>query len=404
MPLYVYNIVKFIYIIKFPIQYHKERKVKAIEEWIKMADSFNISNGSVCSVFDTYDYVVVAAVSSGSAMVSALCCIFVIGLIFLLKKQHFFIQRIILYHCLAALFRAIALILRLHRLGYRSESAALNGLCVFSGFTNQLTFWFLYMDYSVITFLLLMTAVFHKNVARLEGLYIFLIFVFPFTFNWIPFINNSYGRVGPWCGIRILNYDDCSEHKFGIIIQDILSSIPFYAFFMVAIPILIFIIIYLVVQRYCRLGGAEHDQEMKRFKERLNEQVLPLLFFPFGVVILNIVPAITSIHLSLNPDRPLYALWILGAILSPLQGGYIALVYTLDRDTLRRLTYSNLFATLCRRQEDVHEYPIVSSGRSDSILSDGGFESTYKILRDGNEQVSLTQDKSDKILLLNRDV
>ena len=58
------------------------------------------SNYSGCSVFDTYPYVIVAAVSAGSAMVSALCCIFVICLIFLLKKHYFFIQRLILYHCL----------------------------------------------------------------------------------------------------------------------------------------------------------------------------------------------------------------------------------------------------------------------------------------------------------------
>ena len=47
------------------------------------------SNGNECSVFDTYPYVIVAAVSSGSAMVSALCCLFVIGVIFWFKKHYF---------------------------------------------------------------------------------------------------------------------------------------------------------------------------------------------------------------------------------------------------------------------------------------------------------------------------
>ena len=144
------------------------------------------SNGSECSVFDTYPYVIVAAVSAGSAMVSALCCVFVIGLIFLFKKHYFFIQRLILYHCLATLFTSFSTTLRLHHLGYRSESAAINVLCVLSGFAKQLTDWFLIMDYSVITFTLLMTAVFHKNVARLEGLFIVLISILPFHIQLDP--------------------------------------------------------------------------------------------------------------------------------------------------------------------------------------------------------------------------
>ena len=179
-----------------------------------MADNTS-SNGSICSVFDSYDYVIVAAVSAGSAMVSALCCVFVICLIFLLKKHYFFIQRLIVYHCLAALCRSVTLILRLHRLGHLHDSTALTVLCSITGFMDQVTLWYLTIDFSVIIFTLLMTAVFHKNVSRLEGLFVVLIFIFPLTFNWIPFINNSYGRSGPWCWIRNLNFDDCTEFKFG---------------------------------------------------------------------------------------------------------------------------------------------------------------------------------------------
>ena len=62
-----------------------------------MANSFDSGYSNVCSVFDTYPYAIVGAVSAGSGIVSAICCIFVIGLIFLLEKHHFFIQRIIVY-------------------------------------------------------------------------------------------------------------------------------------------------------------------------------------------------------------------------------------------------------------------------------------------------------------------
>ena len=336
-----------------------------------MADnSSNIGNGSsnVCSVFDTHPYVIVAAVSAGSAMVSALCCIFVIIVIFMLKKHHSFIQRIIIYHCLASLFRALSIILRLHRLGYQNETSAINTLCVISGFTGQVTAWCLIMDYCVITFTLLMTAVFHKNVARLEGLYVVLIFVFPFTFNWIPFINNSYGRYGSWCWIRNLNYNDCSQYNFGIILQNALQNIPQYILAVVLMPTYVIVIVFVARQR-CRMKGKEeHDWETTaKLRERLNEEVWPLLFFPFGVLLLNIIPLINGIYESVNVAEPLYALWILTAIFTPLQGGYIALVYTLDRRTLRRLTHSILKVALLKRKDEIREYPSKAVEMTDSI-------------------------------------
>ena len=350
-----------------------------------MANNSTNTNDSVCSVFDTYPYVIVAAVSSGSAMVSALCCIFVIGLVFLLKKKHFFTQRLILYHCLATLFRSFSTILRLHLLGYQNETSAINGLCIFSGFTNQLTNWFLIMDYSVITFTLLMTAVFHKNVAHLEGLYVVLIFIFPLTFNWIPFINNAYGRAGAWCWIRNLNYDNCTEFRFGIILRNSLQSVPQYILLVALFSTYIFIITYLVYQWCRKRGGNIDNQGIERMKRHLREEVWPLLLFPFGVMLLNTFSFINRIYVFVNIDNPSYVLWILSALFSPLQGGYIAVVYTLDRDTLKRLTFSNLVAIFCKRKNKVHEYPMERSWISDSVAcSTEGKEISYKRFRDSD--------------------
>ena len=312
-------------------------------------------------------------------MVSALCCIFVIGLIFLLKKQHFFIQRIILYHCLAALFRAIAIILRFHRLGYRSENAAINALCVLSGFTSQLTAWVILMDYSVITFTLLMTAVFHKNVARLEGLYIFLIFVFPLTFNWIPFINNSYGRFGPWCWIRIHNFDDCTDYPLGRTLINILWRIPYYTSVLVIILIYLVVIIVVVRQMCFRRDNKAQKSSTDTLRKVLKEQVLPLLFFPIGALVLNLFPIANGIHDAIYPNDPSFGLTLATAIFSPLQGGYIAVVYTLDRDTLRRLTYSKIVATLCKRKKDVIlEYPIESAELCESVGNNNTVDTFYE--------------------------
>ena len=317
-------------------------------------------------MFDTYPYVIVAAVSAGSAFVTALCCIFVICLILLLKKHYFFIQRMILYHCLAVLFRSLSTILRLHRLGYQTESTALDTLCIISAFTGQVTLWVLIMDTLVITFTLLMTAVFHKNVARLERLYIVLIFIFPFIFNWIPFIDNTYGRFGAWCWIRTINYDDCSEHHFGTILRIVLWNVPFISTHILLIPIYLFTIAYVARQRCCRHGKDTYNPEMERLKKHLNKEVWPLLFFPLGLIFFNLFPVINGIYGSANTN-PSYTLWLLHAVFSPLQGGYITLVYLLDQDTCKRLTFRNVKSTIARK-DIVHEYYIEAGGISDSAV------------------------------------
>ena len=328
-------------------------------------ENLTTSESNVCSVFETYPYVIVATLSACAGIVSALCCIFVICLVFLLKKHYFFIQRIILYHCLATLFRSLSVVLRFHRLGYEAESTAQDTLCVISGFTSQLTLWSMMTGYSVMTFTLLMTAVFHKNVARLERLYVVLMFILPLTFNWIPFIGNSYGLAGLWCWIRNVN-DDCTQYRLGEILRHVLWHAPFFGLLFVMIPTYLLTIVYVARQRFCKLkkksSKMRRDSEMEKTRKHINDEVWPILFFPFGVIFCNIFILIDTFYSFTNTD-PLYAIWILHGIFGELQGGYIALVYVLDRNTLKRLTYSNVKAVITRARKDrVHEYPTDEGG------------------------------------------
>ena len=346
-----------------------------------MAENLNTSESNVCSVFDTYPYVIVATISACSGTVSALCCIFVICLIFLLKKHYFFIQRMILYHCLATLFRSLSVILRFHRLGYETESTAQDTVCIISGFTSQLTLWSLMTGYSVITFILLMTGVFHKNVARLERLYVVLIFALPFTFNWIPFIGNSYGRAGLWCWIRNVNYDDCTQHHLGDTFRHILWHVPFFGLFFVMIPTYLLTIAYVARQRFCKLkrnADMSHDREVERLRNHTNEEVWPILFFPIGVLFCNIFILIDTFY-SFTSTDPSYAIWILHGIFGELQGGYIALIYVLDRNTLKRLSYSSVKAAITRARKDmVHAYPTEGDGGTVAESAEYSLEVDYK--------------------------
>ena len=321
--------------------------------------SNNSSDGIVeCSIFDTPPYVTVAIISASSAALSALCCITVIGLIFLLKKHYFFIQRLVLYLSLAALVNSLSIVLRLYRIG---QSETLDKLCVAAAFIDQTSLWSLFMAFAVITFTLLMAIVFHKNTVRLEGVYLALIALFPLTFNWIPFIHNTYGRAGAWCWIRSLNYDDnCTQHEFGRILQFAIWYIPAYVLIGVLLITYLVIIITSVVRK--KFSQSNKDDAETR---KLHEEVWPLLFHPIGLFILNIFPLTNRIYNTFSDD-PIYELWILHAVFSPLQGGYIALAYILNRATLRRITFNNFRAFFKSNSDVVKDYPAISGGRSDS--------------------------------------
>ena len=313
-------------------------------------------------MIDNYPFSIVAA---SSGVVSALCCIFVICLIFLLKKHYFFIQRMILYHCLAALVDSFSRILSLHYLRRQTQSAAQDTMCTISGFVTLLASWILIVDYSVITFTLLMTAVFHKNVMRLQPLYVTMIFLLPLTFNWIPFIGDSYGEAeGGWCWIRTVNYDDCTKHRLGEIFAIVLWDVLFFSILIVLIPTYLFTIVYATRERYRNTQqNIYHDPQTDRIRKNLIKDVWRILFFPFGVILLNIFVLVITVYNSMGAVAPRIVQLLHGAF-GPLQGGYIALVYILDRDTFKRLTYSNVRAVITRRNT-VHEYA-VEAGLSES--------------------------------------
>ena len=229
-----------------------------------MNETVNASNEEEeCPRNDIYPFAIVAA---SSGVVSALCCIFVICLIFLLKKHYFFIQRLILYHCLAALFDSFAKVLALQYLRYDPQSTGQDTLCAMSGFITLLASWILIVDYSVISFTLLMTAVFHKNVIKLEPLYVAMIFVLPLTFTWIPFIGNSYGEHSGQCWIRSINYDDCTEHHLGEIFTNVLWDVPLFSILVILIPTYLFTIAHATRER-CR------KTKMSRYNDPENEKL-----------------------------------------------------------------------------------------------------------------------------------
>ena len=328
----------------------------------------NISNNSNNTIdcfelFDKKHFVIAALVSSVTALISVFACTGVILLVVLFKKYNFFTQRLILYLNLAALFNSVAIALRLQRLAFVTNSEDnphLTGLCVFTGFIDQVTAWSEVIAISCITFNLLLKAVFHKQVGKLEIVYFILIFIFPLTFNWIPFIDSAYGKAGAWCWIRNQN-DDCTDNVLGYYSRLILWYIPAYVILLIIVCTYIFILYKVKTQHH--LWEGKYDPETERRKEMQLKEVRPLLWYPLIFLLLNLFPLINRIY-DASEGPPIIALWYLQAIFSPLQGGFIAIVYTLDKETRQRLNCTEIRGALSRA--DITEYP-AKEGFSDSF-------------------------------------
>ena len=350
----------------------------------------NSTNSTVpCSPYARAEYaVIVPAISTASALVSALACAGVIALILLFKKHQFFTQRLVLYLNIIALTNAVSV--TLHRVDYNGSNSATQGFCMFSGFLDQTTSWGLLIAVCCITVNLLLNVVFQKRTERLEKLYFVLIFVFPLTFNWIPFIKQAYGLAGAWCWIRS-EEEDCSIFVFGVVLRFVLWYVPLYVILIILIVIYI-VILYKIAKDRHKWEG-KYDPNSQQRKEQMQKEVRPLIAYPLIYLLINMVPLINRIHNIASPEDPELTLWILSALLFPLTGGFMALAFTFDPQTLQRLKVSHIYAALqdCCNKRTVREYPM-GDVKTDSFLR---YETPY-IDGSGGHEGKSNQDHKDQ--------
>ncbi len=321
-------------------------------------DVNSTDDGDDCySPFDSSDYTIVAALSSATSAISFLACLFMIAVIIIYKKYLFFTQRLILYLALAAIISAFFTMLHI------VQRVSPNWVCVSTAYLDQTASWSVLIAVVCITINLALVVLFHRNTERFEIAYVLFIFVFPLSYSWIPFINEAYGRAGAWCWIRSED-DNCHNWTYGSVLQLILWYLPLYVLF--AIIMVVYIIILVKLRRDRRRWTGNFDPTAKKTEKMIQKEVRPLLWFPFIYLLLYLIPLINRIQ-DAATDEPVLALWILTALLFPLQGGFVTLAFTLDPDTFKRLRWSEFRAAVTRMwKKDIREYPLTPV-QSDSI-------------------------------------
>ena len=329
----------------------------------------NVSNSStdnttVCDAYQKDKYMVVALIAASSGTLSLLASLVVILIILIYKKYNFFIQRLILYLCIAAALNAASIVMRFARYKYHTNNSDIHNLCVATAFVDQTTHWSLTIAFACMTFNMLIVVVLNRSTKGLEMGYLFLIFIFPLMYNWIPFLRSAYGEAGAWCWIRSHDYHkNCSENYAGLIMQYALWYVPHYLVVSILLVAYIVIIVNVIRKSYHWRGLYSASTEVQTQQLVMKEMVLPIIFYPLGFLVLNLFPLVNRMYDTFHD--PNYVLWVLHATFSPLQGGYIALVYVLDKDTLRRLNMRELRSYLLHRRTPVREYP-ATRGFTDS--------------------------------------
>ena len=154
----------------------------------------NNSTNDSCSLTDE-QMIIVEAAGAAAGGFSILTCLFVLFVALIFRKHRFPAQRIILYLNFTVLLYSIVLILHIF-----DHDNANTPYCVFTGFLDQQVGWYVVLAISCLTIELLRKAVFLQlKTGKLELVYLAIIFIFPFSFNWIPFIGNTYGLARATC-------------------------------------------------------------------------------------------------------------------------------------------------------------------------------------------------------------
>lgn len=325
-------------------------------------------NESACH-FSGEKYMVVGILHSCSAGVSFIASIIVICIIILFKKLKFSSQRLVFYLSLAVALYSIAT--ASVKTDYHVINHQTDEFCKWIAFASQYTQWCLLLAVCVITidilFRILKTDYPNLRNGYTEFFYVILIFVVPGFFNWIPFYWDLYGISGAWCWIKdkgMSSSGTCDkQNKMALGFEFGLWYGPLFVLCCI-ISIIYPMIVYLL--RKQRKNLSIYNPEQIQLLRTMRNEIYSIFWYPIVFMLINIFPLTNRIVSSFT--EPVFVLWVLHAVISPLQGGFMALIYTLDPETRRILTLSNIRAAIlgfcnCGNEHPVVEYHAVVAGR-----------------------------------------
>lgn len=321
-------------------------------------DSDQIGSAN-CSQYDKRYSNIAITVAVSTASVTFVTCTVVIVFIRMLKKHHFLPQRLILYLTVAVMIRCLSWVLQkihfdlVNRYNVASETT--DRFCSLAGYFTTTSGWFELLAVTILTTNLFLHAVVTRSRGWLELVYVLIIFLLPFVFTWIPFIRGAYGQAGSWCWIR-KETNDCQIFVLGVFFRFAIWFVPL--FLLLLILVIFYSTVTYIISKRNNTWDGNFNPMIRRLKLKMQKEVRPLIWYPLIYFLLYLIPLASRITDSISSE-PFYPLWILSAITLPLQGGFIAVAFTLDTNTVRRLRRQRITGTVrgITQTNLVEDYP-----------------------------------------------
>ena len=254
-----------------------------------------------------------------SASLSLVGCLLALLVIIVYKKFRFFTQRLVMYMLCSCMLIAL---LSLHNLAGDSPGCTAKGFFRnFAGVSQNL--WIICIDIHLLIVML-------KNGRQqhLEKIYHGVVWGGALVLSIIPLIGNHYGHAGLWCWI-----------KGGSDYENVLRVICYYLWLMLLVfggGVIYIYIVYKVMKKINSYDGT-YNPETERSKAQYKKSIRPLLLYPIVDLVLASISTANRIQNWANPGNPVFELALLHSLVSPLWGFVNALVFLLNKETLKQL-------------------------------------------------------------------
>ncbi|KAK7090253.1 cyclic AMP receptor-like protein A isoform X2 [Littorina saxatilis] len=305
-----------------------------------MAQNESVLTQSTCSISeDQSECDTVITIRIVFASFSLIACLFMIVVIWLFRKFVVFAQRLILYLSIGAFCDSIAYLM--------SSSIEDGPLCDFQAWWLTYFDWTVLLWVSCLTFNLYMNVIQTRTTEQWEKGYHAVCWGVPLIMSTLPFIGDHYGPAGVWCWIT----EDIAW-RLGI------WYVPL--FIIIGLLFFAYIYIFCMLRRRASSWEGTYDPDTERNHRMLKEDIKPLQFYPFVYLIVSVFPLINRINSAVNPGHDKLWMVVAASISAPLHGVLNAIVFGMDKETMQRLTPSQIkMAWVARNhQQEVREYPL----------------------------------------------
>ncbi|KAL5259808.1 hypothetical protein ACHWQZ_G010052 [Mnemiopsis leidyi] len=255
-----------------------------------------------------------------SASLSLVGCLLALLVIVVYKKFRFFTQRLVMYLLCSCMFIAL---FSLHNIAGDSPGCTAKGFFRnVAGLSQNL--WIICIDVHLLIVMMKSSI----NHYQLEKIYHGVVWGLTIVLSIIPLIGNHYGHAGIWCWIK-------GDSNY----ENVLRVICYYFWLMLLVfggAVIYVYIVYKVMKKINSYDGP-YNPDTERSKQQYKKSIKPLLLYPIVDLILASVSTANRIQNWANPGNPVYELALAHSIVSPLWGFVNALLFLLNKETIKQL-------------------------------------------------------------------